>query len=279
MTAPHDLDRQLSAYLMDGPTELPDPSFDAVRDNIETMRQRVFIGPWRFPDMNKFVAIGLSAAAVVVALVVGMQFLPTAPGGVGAAPSASPSPTPAPTPQATAAAPSASAATGPTPPPLRASFTSTQNGISLSYPEGWTARAATEPWTESTHSLSFSPGTPYIDFLYDPILTDHLFLHIASQPIGDATPGEWAAQMASDAGCAATEPITVDGASGLIGAGDCQDTVVVTTAGRGYLIQLYTSDDDPAAVAPYDRAWFAEVLAAVQLHPEDAVDVAPSAAP
>ena len=53
----------------------------------------------------------------------------------------------------------------------------------------------------------------------------------------------------------------------------------VTTAGRGYWIWLRRSDDDPAAVAPYDRAWFEEVLATVQLHPEDAVDVAPSATP
>ena len=32
MTAPHDLDRLLDAFLADGPTELPDRSFDAVRD-------------------------------------------------------------------------------------------------------------------------------------------------------------------------------------------------------------------------------------------------------
>jgi hypothetical protein len=38
------------------------------------------------------------------------------------------------------------------------------------------------------------------------------------------------------------------------------------------VIYLHTSDDDPDAVAPYDRAWFEEVLATVQLHPEDAVD-------
>lgn len=44
--------------------------------------------------MNKIVPIGLGAAAVVVALVVGTQLLgPPAPGGVGGAPSASPSPT------------------------------------------------------------------------------------------------------------------------------------------------------------------------------------------
>jgi hypothetical protein len=99
MTAPHDLDRQLQAFLTEGPTELPDASFDAVRDRIEATRQRVFIGPWRFPDMNKLVPIGLGAAAVVVALVIGTQFLGRpAPGGVGGAPSATPTPTPSPTP-------------------------------------------------------------------------------------------------------------------------------------------------------------------------------------
>jgi hypothetical protein len=47
---------------------------------------------------------------------------------------------------------------------------------------------------------------------------------------------------------------------------------LVTTDGRGYWIQIFTSDDDPLAVAAYDRAWFEEVLATVQLQPEDAAD-------
>ncbi len=95
MTAPHDLDRQLKAFLSDGPTELPDPSFDAVRDRMESTRQRVVIGPWRMPDMDKLMPVALGAAAVVVALVIGAQVLgPPAPGGVGAAPSPTLTPTP-----------------------------------------------------------------------------------------------------------------------------------------------------------------------------------------
>jgi hypothetical protein len=110
---------------------------------------------------------------------------------------------------------------------------------------------------------------PQADFLYDPTLTDHLFLTIASQPIGDSTPEDWAAeQMASGEGCTATEPIAVDGATGLVGADGCS-VATVTTAGRGYWIQLYASGDELSA---YDVAWFQEVLATVQLHPEDAVD-------
>ena len=138
MTARDDLDRQLDSFLRDGPTELPEPSFYAVRHRTESTRQRVVIGPWRMPDpMNRFAAIGLGTAAVVVALVVGIQILrPSAPGGVGGASSAAPSPTPAPT----TASPSTSAAS---PPTLTQSFTSTMNGFSVSFPAGWIARAAT----------------------------------------------------------------------------------------------------------------------------------------
>jgi hypothetical protein len=87
--------------------------------------------------------------------------------------------------------------------------------------------------------------------------------------------------MASDEGCAATEPIAVDGETGLIGADEAREcnVAVLTAAGRGYWIQLYTSSDDPRAVAPYDRAWFEEVLATVELHPEDALDAGPSPSP
>jgi len=269
MTAHNDLDRQLNDFLREGPTELPYQSFDAVRDLTEQTGQRVVIGPWRLPEMNKIVTVGLGAAAVVVAVFVGAQLLgsPSVGGGSEA--------TPTPEPTATSE-PTASPEPSPSPisaPPLTQNFVSTMHGISVSYPEGWTAEAATEPWTESTFSLLF--GEPHIDFLYDPVLTDHLFLSIASQPIGDSAPEDWvAAHMASDEGCTTTEPIAVDGAMGLIGGEGC-DVAIVTTAGRGYWISLYTSDDDPAVVAPYDRAWFDEVLAKVQLHPEDAVDSAP----
>ena len=71
--------------------------------------------------------------------------------------------------------------------------------------------------------------------------------------------------MASDEGCTGTEPVAVDGGTGLMG----PNLAVVITADRGYWIQIYTGDGAPAT---YDLAWFEEVLATVQLHPEDAVD-------
>jgi hypothetical protein len=92
MTAPHDLDKQLNAFLRDGPTELPDPSFDAVRDRTEHTRQRVVLGPWRVPDMNKFLAVGLGAAAVVAVLLIGSNLLGSSSPPPGAAPSDSAAP-------------------------------------------------------------------------------------------------------------------------------------------------------------------------------------------
>ena len=168
----------------------------------------------------------------------------------------------------------------PTPSPTLASlstqsFTSTLHGISVSYPEGWTAQAATEPWTEGAFPLSF--GVPQVDWLYDPTLKASLFLAIASQPIGNSTPEDWVAgQMASDEGCGtATGPIVVDNTTGRIGGASC-NVAVVTTAGRGYWIQLYTGSEAPVT---YDRAWFDDVLATVQLHPKKAVATPPSASP
>ena len=95
MTANHDLDRQLNAFLVDGPTTLPDASFDVVRDRTEQTRQRVVLGPWRFPTMSKLVPIGLGAAAVVAVVFLGSRFVGSPSSGVGG-PSAEPSPTPLP---------------------------------------------------------------------------------------------------------------------------------------------------------------------------------------
>jgi len=279
MTAPRDPDRLIHAFLMEGRTELADPVFDAVRATIERKRQRAVIGPWRLPNaMNKLVPIGLGAAAVVAVLVIA-TLGPAASGGVGGAPS--PSATPTPTAEPSVAAPSASAASVASPvtaPPLTGSFTSTLHGFSLSFPEGWSTRAATQPWTDPTFPLDFRGNQT--DFLFDPIRQGDLFLTVASQPIGDATPEAWLAeQMASGEGCGTpTKPVMVDSASGLTG-GDACTVAVVTSAGRGYWIQLYTSGDDPTAVAPYDRAWFDSVLATIQLRPEDAIDVAASPSP
>jgi hypothetical protein len=265
MTGQRDPERLIQTFLDEGEEQLDDRIYDAVRASIEQQRQRVFVGPWSTPTMNKFVTIGLGAAAVVVALLIGAQLLGSPGGGLGNPPSPSQEPT-------ATAEPSASPISAP---PLTQSFTSTLHGISVSYPEGWAAQAATEPWTADTFPLAFP--APQVDWLYDPVLEADLFLAIASQPIGDSTPDGWVGrQMASEEGCGASERLTLDGGgTGLIGQ-SCT-VAVVATADRGYWIQLYTGNSAPGAT--YDLAWFEEFLDSVQLHPEDAVDEGPSSSP
>jgi hypothetical protein len=273
MNARRDPDRLIHAFLLEGQTELPDQVYDAVRSTIERKRQRVVFGPWRTPFMNKLVPIGLGAVAVIVVALVGARLLGTpAPAGPGAAPTASPSVPASPTASPSVAAPSPSVSN--TPPPLTETFTSERHGFSITYPTGWLTRPATEPWTAGLADFMSPAG----DVFYDPVREGDLWISVASQPIGASTPDEWAAEkLAFDDGCKASEPTAVDGATGLIGADDCT-RAAVTTDGRGYFFWLYTGGNGPSLSA-YDRAWFEEVLATVQLQPADAVDAAPSASP
>jgi hypothetical protein len=109
MNARRDPDRLIHAFLMEGRTELADQVYDAVRATIEDTHQRAVIGPWRMPTMNKLAPIGLGAAAVVVALVVGARLLgPPPSSGIGGVPSVQPSVAPSPTAAPSVAGPSAS---------------------------------------------------------------------------------------------------------------------------------------------------------------------------
>ena len=123
MTEHHDLDRQLNAFLLDGPTSLPDSSFDAVRDRTEQTRQRVVLGPWRVPTLNKLVPIGLGAAALVVALLLGSRFIGS-PARMWADRPAEPPASAAPSEAPASAAPASAAPSPVSPPPLTQSFTS-----------------------------------------------------------------------------------------------------------------------------------------------------------
>ena len=106
MTASRDPDRLIHDFLLEGEERLQDQVYDAVRAEIEQKRQRAVVGPWRFAPMNKFLAIGLGTAAVIVALLVGAQLFGWPDRGVGADPTATatPEPTPEPTPTPSAQA-------------------------------------------------------------------------------------------------------------------------------------------------------------------------------
>jgi hypothetical protein len=113
------------------------------------------------------------------------------------------------------------------------------------------------------------------DILYDPAREDHLFIILASQPL--STPfDDWVtAELTGE--CTASEPVVVDGAEGVLATG-CS-LAYLPSGGRVYLIRLYTSNDDADLRAFDADAWLKEILATVQLQPEDAIDTEPSASP
>ena len=98
MTSPREPDRLIRAFLDDGMDELPDRAYDEVRAEIEHTRQRFVFGPWRDQQMTRIAIFGIATAAIVLAVAVGIRFLPSSQGvGVGPPPSPSQAPSDAPT--------------------------------------------------------------------------------------------------------------------------------------------------------------------------------------
>jgi hypothetical protein len=142
-------------------------------------------------------------------------------------------------------------------PPLTRSFTSAVHGFSVSYPEGWTPRAATESWPENEIVMQESAFGDVIEDLN----ADNLFLAMASRPIDDDAFGTFASSYLDVEECGPGDATTVAGADGVIGSA-CP-LAIVHEGGRAYLFWLYGDDD---------IAWFKEILATVKLEPEAAVD-------
>ena len=276
MNNERDFDRIARAFMAEGTTQLADRVLErSLADVHHTRQRRVLLrAPWRTPVMNIYTK--LAAAAVVVVAVGALGVWILSPGssspGVGAAPGPSASPS---GPSAPSASPRSSPSPTPLPgipaPPLSEEFTSARYGISLTAPAGWSTRPGTEAYEGGTPLVSDSTA----DLIHDPLLQDHLVMQVASMPLGGADPGQWVAdQIEAEADwCPDAEPITVDEAAGVIGACDSYPRLAFVAEGdRGYLIMLRVSGDEPWLAPVYDRAWFEEVLATVQLRPEDAVD-------
>ena len=219
--------------------------------------------------MSSFAKLAIAAVAVIAIGTAGIVVLqPSGGPGVGAIQSPSPrhpSPTRSPTPTA-----SPSPTPAPTAAPLSGTFTSPANGISIAHPEGWSTRPATVPWITGWPNF----GEPFGDFLFDPVLNDHLFIALASQPLAGTPGDQWAADILPPKGCGGTKPVTIDGASGLVGV-DC-NIAAVAVDGRGYLVMFYTSADDGWLDEAYDRAWFERLLTTIVLRPEDIPSASPS---
>ena len=269
MNVNRDLERQLADfYESEAPPRAPDWVLRSALQTIDRTRQRrvVIRVPWRFPHMNTFAKVAIAAVVVIAVGALGLSVLrPPDPSGVGGLPSASPSPSPSPTFGATII---------PDPPPaLTEAYTSERYGFSISYPTGWVTRPATDPWTAGFPDFASTAG----DIIHDPVLQDHLWIMVASQSLAGTTATQWLDDLLAGlvgAGLcdAPIETVIIDGSQGRL----CGATAATSAGDRGYVIVLYISGDDPAAVAGYDQAYFNDILATLQLRPEDAVDTAPS---
>jgi hypothetical protein len=138
MNSRRDPDRLIHDFVLEGAERLHDQVYDAVRAEIERRPQRVVIGPWRMPTLNKLVPIGLGAVAVVAVLAFGSRLFGSPSNTVGG-PAAGPTPTPTPSVAAPSPSSDGSLPVGP--------FTIVDNGspdspleITVTIPSpGWTS--------------------------------------------------------------------------------------------------------------------------------------------
>ena len=269
MNVNRDLERQLTDfYESEAPPRAPDWVLRSALQTIDSTRQRrvVIRVPRRFPPMNTFAKVAIAAVVVIAVGALGLSVLgPRSPSGVGTQPTASPS-----------TSPTASPTITPQPPPsLAETFTSSRYGFSISYPTGWVARPATDAWATGLPDFGATTG----DVMYDPVLQDHLWIMVASQPLAGKTATQWVDDFLAGLGgageCGASiEPVAIDATQGKA----CGTTAVTASGDRGYVVTLYTSGDNPSEVAGYDQAYFTDLLATLRLRPQDAVDASASPA-
>lgn len=271
MTANHDLQRRLARYYeTEPPLHAPDWVLRSALSTIESTPQRRGVAALRrYPNVSTYSK--LAAAAVVVIAVGAFALWQLGPGGPGG-------PTPAPTPTASATvAPSPTSPRTPAPAPttyvpgaLTQTFTSNLHGVSLMYPEGWVAQPATAPWSQGDPPIVIDPSG---DKLLDADFGDHLFLTIASRPLGGTAFDAWLNDYLTTEGCTPRAGATIPGADG-VRRSDCPGNTmaIASSGGRGYVFELRASSDNVELRALDTAALLDSILATVQFLPEDAVD-------
>ena len=248
MTGHLDAERVLDAFLAPEADQLPDRVMDAALAEVAwTPQRRALRVPWRFPNMPAPLRVAALTVLLMAVLSTAVIFLGDGFSGPGGLPSETPTFKPSPTESPVAV------------PTLGPRFTSEIHAIALSYPNGWATRAATEPWT--------TPGIPKfdessIDVIYDPALTDHMFLGISSQSHAGKTREAWAAELAAAEECE-IELMAWDGGTAWISR-SCR-LFFVAESDIGWAIWLYAPDIPPSLDAGYDDL-FVEILGTLDIH-------------
>jgi hypothetical protein len=255
-----EFDPRIADWLEEDPDHAPPAVLDTVLAAYPSIPQRRAWGvPRRLPTMNRLALIGAAIATLVAVglggLVLTSVFTKT---DVGVTPSqtvASPSPSPAANSTSTVLE-------------LNPHFTSTRNGYTFRYPEGWAATPASAAWLHGTETLW---GDPALDVVQS---ADARFVAASQALAPGETPEEWyiayCERPARNQGCAdyarKWTPVMIGGESGYVDIdGDpalspslkpgapMYDAVVVHN-GRGY---KFTLDGNA------DRNLFERMLATV----------------
>lgn len=219
MTRNDDFIGHLEGYLdeYEGSTPLPDDVRDAIRAQLPLTHQRPAWWPTRrFPEMNSIAKLGLAAAVVAVAAIVGFNYL-VAPniGGPGLG-----DPTPSPSPIPTASPTPAPVLNGqdPLPPGRYQVEPALPMDVTIEVPEGWSAGGA---WVAVGPKGNEAPDGMAIRFyasdlnLYnDPLLPSDGLL---APPVGPSVDELVAAMVGHpDWDVTGTSPITLDGYAGQV---------------------------------------------------------------
>ena len=216
MTRNDDFIGHLEGYLeeYEGSTPLPDDVRDVIRAQLPSIHQRPAWWPVpRFPEMNNVMKLSLAAAAVVVAALLGYNYLVAPNIGGPSLGDATPSPTANPTPMP------ALNGQDPLPPGRYQVDTALPMDVTIEVPEGWSAGGA---WVAIGPKGNDLPDGMAIRFyagenlnLYsDPLLPSDGLL---DPPVGPSADELVAAMVGHpDWDVTGTSPITLDGYAGQV---------------------------------------------------------------
>ena len=203
MTESRDADRVIAAFLSEGPIELADRSYEAVRDRIERTRQRRAFGVWGTRRLAGSGRVVLVAGVVLIALGLGFEFVG------GRAGSEPPVGSPAPSPRTL---------------PLPSSFgTDLQRGtyrlasgfpvtLTVDVPTGWSA-CSLSPVEQGVCAPSAAAALTSVSFLIvTNVVADPCSNQGLNPPVG-GTVDDLAAAIGGLQGFVTTTPadVTVDG--------------------------------------------------------------------
>lgn len=274
MTTPSIPDPIVSAWLEEGPNELPDVTRRAIAVGVRTTNQRRhgLPAPWRIPTLNGLLP-KLAFATVAVAFALGGLYViggraPESSGGVGGQPAPSITPSPSPSPSSSLSSSSAAL------PALTETFKSSSYGYSIGHAAGWTVTPSSKLW--------LPPDTER-----DP--RDRLFDNIYIEPDGRLRAGsavvpagaavdDWIDESITGAEAGTCNPpratlpeITIDGQVGRVRA-ECPNEVeaTVVVGRRVYVFTLFQGDQARDGIKDADaRAVFDAFAATIDLRPAD----------